>query len=285
MNRLQKKCFIAAAGLHLLLVIILFVGPAFLSSSSSKMPDAPVLTFVPYRTTDKDMSGGGYRDGGAPPAPAPIPPTPTPAPVVPAPEPQRELPAPKPVPKETTPPKDTTIPRDPTDKPKRVKPDVSTTVVRRDTADLKATTKAKAAADARAAADAQKQAVDQMTKAVDRIGGGLSTGTSIKLLGPGSGGVPYANFLQGVKKIYSDAWIVPDGVKDDSATVAVSVTIARDGTVVSSRIVQRSGDAAVDASVQMTLDRVSRVVPLPDDSKDNQRTVTINFNVKSKLLG
>ncbi|MGN6554678.1 MAG: hypothetical protein ACTHLW_13290 [Verrucomicrobiota bacterium] len=50
-------------------------------------------------------------------------------------------------------------------------------------------------------------------------------------------------------------------------------------------MVQRSSDPAVNQSVQMTLDRVSRVVPLPDDSKDNQRTVTINFSVKAKLLG
>ena len=34
MNRLQKKCFIASAGMHLLLVLILIIGPAFLSSKS-----------------------------------------------------------------------------------------------------------------------------------------------------------------------------------------------------------------------------------------------------------
>jgi TonB family protein len=278
MDRLQKKCFIAATGLHLFLVCILFVGPAFLSSSS-KMPDAPVLTFVPYKTTDQNITGGGHRDGGAPPpVPAPKPPEPLPA----APEPQREAPAAKSEPKEVAPPKETTIPREPT---KRAKPEVSTTVVRRNTTDLNTAAKAKAAADARAAAEARKRAIDKMASAVDQIGGSLSSGTSVKLLGPGGGGVPYANFLQGVKKVYSDAWILPDGIKDDSATVAVSITIARDGTVVSSKILQRSSDAAVNASVQMTLDRVSRVVPLPEDSKDNQRTVTINFNVKSKLLG
>ena len=31
MNRLAKKCLIASAGLHLLLFVILLVGPAFLS--------------------------------------------------------------------------------------------------------------------------------------------------------------------------------------------------------------------------------------------------------------
>jgi len=29
MNRLQKKCVLATAGFHLLLLVILFVGPAF----------------------------------------------------------------------------------------------------------------------------------------------------------------------------------------------------------------------------------------------------------------
>ena len=103
--------------------------------------------------------------------------------------------------------------------------------------------------------------------------------------GGGGTGQAYANFLQVVRKIYTDAWIVPNGVNDDSATVTVSVTIARDGTVISTRIIQRSGEGSVDSSVQETLDRVRHVAPLPDDAKDDQRTVTFGFNVKAKLLG
>ena len=287
MDRLQKKCFIAATGLHLFLISLLFIGPAFLSSNT-KMPDEPLITFIPYKTTDQNVSGGGDPKGGAPaPAPLPQPPAPAPEPVrTPAPEPtpEKQEPAPKPAPKEPAP-KEKTTPLDSDEKPKRSKPDISTTVVRRSTSTTSAAAKAKAAADARAAAAARQRAINQMANALSEIGGSLSGDTSIKLLGPGGGGVPYANFLQGVKKIYSDAWILPDGIKDDTATVTVSVTIARDGAVVSSRILQRSGDAAVNSSVQMTLDRVGRVVPLPDDSKESQRTVTINFNVKSKLLG
>jgi TonB family protein len=58
------------------------------------------------------------------------------------------------------------------------------------------------------------------------------------------------------------------------------VTIARDGTVVQARIVRFSGNVAVDDSVQMTLDRVRRLVPLPANAEEDQRTVTINFNAK-----
>jgi hypothetical protein len=78
-----------------------------------------------------------------------------------------------------------------------------------------------------------------------------------ELHGPGGGGVPYANFLDGIRKRYSDAWLVPDGVTDDEATATASVTIARDGTVLSSRLIQSSGNALADQSVEMTLRRVT----------------------------
>jgi TonB family protein len=110
----------------------------------------------------------------------------------------------------------------------------------------------------------------------------MSGGTSIELMGPGGGGVPYANFLQAVKTVYENAWIVPDGVTDDSATTEASVTIARDGTVVSSKITRSSGNAEADRSVQRTLDRVRFAAPLPDDAKENQRPVDIKFSVRAK---
>ena len=76
MNRLQKKCFIAATGFHLLLAAILIVGPAFLSSNP-KTDDLPLLNFVPVKTVDSLMSGGGNPKAQPPPAvaqPAPQPP-------------------------------------------------------------------------------------------------------------------------------------------------------------------------------------------------------------------
>jgi TonB family protein len=75
----------------------------------------------------------------------------------------------------------------------------------------------------------------------------------------------------------------PQDASLENATVEVSVTIARDGSVIAKRIVKRSGDAAVDASVQRTLDRVNSVErPFPEGAKDKQRTYTIPFIMKSK---
>ena len=102
--------------------------------------------------------------------------------------------------------------------------------------------------------------------------------------GVGGGGPSYANYAQVVKSIYTHAWIAPNGVDDDEATAKVSITIARDGTVISARLIRTSGNAAVDRSVQATLDRVTFIAPFPEGAKESERTYKINFNLKAKQL-
>jgi TonB family protein len=88
-----------------------------------------------------------------------------------------------------------------------------------------------------------------------------------------------------VRRIYTEAWRIPDDVTDDEAIIKVSVTIARTGHVISSRILQSSGSRLVDKSIQATLDRVTFVRPFPDGSKDSQNTFNITFSLKAKKLG
>jgi len=269
MNRLQKKCVIASTGLHLLLVVILFVGPAFLSSNR-RDEDRALIDFVPLQTIDEALSGGGN--------PKALPPAPTPPPPAPQAQPQPPAPKPQPVVQPVEPPKQDQRDPDALDaKPTRKLPDVSLKPVVR---------KSKPGAHADSQSDTADQRRTQFASAARdaarRLQGGLSAGTTVEMPGPGGGGVPYANFLDGVKKIYSDAWLVPDGVTDDEATATASVTIARDGTVLSAKIIRQSGSALVDASVEATLRRVTRAVPLPESAKESQRTVTIKFNVRAK---
>ena len=287
MNRLQKKCFIVATGLHLLLALILLIGPAFLTSSS-KPEDVQLIEILPDILTDGQAQGGGSPNGGAP-IPIPLPPQPMPNVTPPAPTHDVEKtpapPTPKPPkvkPQEVTPPKDAPVPTEPahTTKPQIV---VSTTPVIRKT-DVKAIAQARAAAEAQAQADQNRRIASALNSAASRIEGGVSKGTDIKLSpGSGGGGPSYGNWLSAIKKIYTDAWIVPDGVTDDSATVTATVTIARNGDVLTTSIVRASGNPIVDHSVKATLDRVTTTRPLPDGAKEDQRTVTINFNVKAKL--
>jgi TonB family protein len=246
------------------------VGPAFLSSKS-KVDNLPLLDFVPMKTIDAAFAGGGSPDA-KPPPPAPQPPQPQPPPeTVTKPEPVKEIKTVKPDPRslELTP------------GSKSRKPEVNTTLVTRPRSTTKQPSSAELEAQARAAA---KRRSEQFSSAIHSLREGLSSSTTVEMPGLGGGGPTYANFLQAVKSVYTHAWLVPDGVEDDEATATATVTIARDGTVISARILQLSGNALVDQSVDTVLRRVTVAAPLPDDSKEDQRTVTIKFNVKARRL-
>jgi hypothetical protein len=283
MNRLQKKCFIASAGTHLLLMLILFVGPAFLSAKNTKSEDVQLLDFIPQRTVDALVAP---NPGGAPMQ-----------------RPQQQPAAQRPPVQESKPPpaparKDPELAKveDKKDtdslevKPqKRELPKVSTTLTTRHSPNKeKQTEKSDNKEREREATDNRRKtaaAFANATASLDKPSSGIA---SVRV-GDGNGqgtGVAYANFFQVVKTVYTRAWNVPDGASD-GAVISVSVTIARNGDVVSSRITRRSGDSIADGSVEILLDRVRHVAPLPEDSKEDQRTVQIDFSVRAakRLLG
>jgi protein TonB len=272
MNRLAKKCLIASAGLHLLLFVILLVGPAFLAEKNAAI-DMTVLDVIPSKLVDELMSGGG-NPNAQPPPPAPLP-----EPVKPQPQPETFV---KPEPPQKEPPKTAKPEPIPDDKPARKPlPKISTTLVTRSDTDPKVREQAKAEAQARARAEAAKLAA-AFQSAARSLKEGLSSSTTVEM--PGPGGEAYANFAQVVKSVYEQAWIAPEDVADENATTKVSVTIARDGTVISARIIRDSGNVPVDKSVQATLLRVKFIAPFPEGAKEQQRTFMINFNLKAKRL-
>ena len=65
MNRLQKKCVLATAGVHLLLFVILLVGPAFFAPRP-KADDLQVLDVIPANLIDAPFASG-VRNAEPPP--------------------------------------------------------------------------------------------------------------------------------------------------------------------------------------------------------------------------
>ena len=283
MNRLQKKCFIASAGLHLLLVLILVVGPAFLSSKS-KLEEMPTIDFIPTKLIDAAFSDGG-NPNTRPPPPAP------PAPAPPLPPLQREVSPPEqkpePKPEPVKPVKPVVESLEARKEPARPKPEITTTAVSRN-ADSQKKPKQPSDADARAkkeADDHRKAAAALIASSSRSLRNDLSPATAIDINpGPGGGGEAYANYAQMVKSIYEHAWLPSDDTTSDEAITKVTVTISREGKVKSSRIIKGSGDSSVDKSIQRTLDRVTFIAPFPEGTKDQERTFTINFNLKAKRL-
>jgi len=280
MSRLQKKCFLVSAGMHVLLPVILVLGSAL--SPRTKPEETQVLEFIPVIMTDDKVSGGGDPHARTAQAELNRPITPTPRPPDP------------PAPKVTERADDPNPPKDPDEAPAQVAdarksntrklPNVSTTPTVRKTANSPKTPTNKPAEEDNSVREAQKTrllAASMIGSAANSLREG-ATATEVKLLGPGGGGLPYANFLDTVRTIYTQAWMLPEDIEDDQATTLASVTINKRGNVIRASISRKSGNSAVDSSVQRTLDRVTYVAPLPSASGDDERTVTIGFNVKAK---
>ena len=286
MTRLQKKCLIAAAGTHLLVVVVVLCS-GFITAKP-KVDDSQVLEMISPTVLDHVLNTGVASPQPPPPAP-PVqkPPEPTP-PIPDPPKPEvKPLPQPKPDPEPIKLPDpvkpldnpDIQIPKPPKQKHiVKVNKDIITVdnkQVKQEAAE------AKAQAEREAKREAQRKA-DLFRKAASNILQKSSPSTQIEMKGTSS--VSFANYASLVKSRYDGAWSPPDDMASDDVTTKVSVTISRDGSVVSARIISRSGEARVDASVQRALDRVDFIGPFPDGAKEKERTFIINFNPQARRL-
>ena len=271
MNRLQKKCVIATAGFHLLLLVILFVGPAFFWARE-KPDDSPVLDMIPANLVDA-ASTGVRSAQPPPPSPAPMvapaPPTPTP------PEPKPVVqPAPAPTPTLVN-----KVEKFFTPEPPKPTPPVTENQPHTPKVNLQLTTRTvpkNASTPAKTTPDNSKA----IRSALRALRANLSSSTTIDM--PGNSSAAAANYAQVVKSIYEQAWTPPDDTASDDANIKVRVSIASDGTVISASVIGPSGDASVDVSVRNTLERVQFIQAFPAGSADTERTYIINFNLKSK---
>jgi outer membrane biosynthesis protein TonB len=276
MNRLHKKCFIASAGTHLLLALILLVGPAFLSDKS-KVDEIQPLNFIPENLVLGPVSGGGNPRAATRPPPPPAPSTPI------SPPEQRQ--------QRTDPPKAVETKQNKADpesleikehKPRL--PAVSTKVVSRNSDKpkkqapiSKADTREREFTDSRLRAEA-------FNRAARSLGNNASSATIIDQdFGPGGGGPTYASYASWVQTVYLGAWVPPDSTDSTAAIARASITIASDGSVVSYRLIGKSGDRDVDETVQRTLERVTTMGrPFPEGMKEKQHTYILRFDLKAK---
>ncbi len=284
MSRLQKKCFIVSTGMHLLLVAVIFVGPAF--SSSTKTPEVPYIDFTPVLFSDGQVGGGNPNVRPAMAAqPVTPPPQPVPKPLEPKPEPK----PPKPEPDRSEVTKNT--PEDPNDfTDQKRKPQIVTKAQVRKRPATKSNANSDSQNEDRQRDQARRAAIaSEFARAAGAIKEGSATATVISddFYGPGGGGAPYAPYDSLVQMVYRRAWVKPTDMSSDSLVVYATVTIARDGSVVqgSARIISRSGDSAMDSSIQRALDRVTTIGrPFPDAIKEKERTYKIQFDLTKQSL-
>jgi TonB family protein len=292
MSRLEKKCLIASAGTHLLLLLLLVLGSAFFVPRQQPR-ELPRINVVPGRLVDDLLAGGGGNPKAKPSEgqqkgetldrqpqqTQPPQPKPKAAEPVKRPEPAPPKPTERPTPKQkpskpAPPPKETTKPAEAANLPAWLKP-VKRTATDRDKA------AAEAAARERAAnAAANQRALAGLRRDLRNVREGFASGTALEAWGPG--GEAYANYDAYVKAVYDNAWIITDELTDELSTTKVRVTIAHTGEVLSAVIDKPSGNPALDRSVQRVLNAVKFIRAFPEGAREKQRTYIINFNLKAK---
>jgi TonB family protein len=77
------------------------------------------------------------------------------------------------------------------------------------------------------------------------------------------------------------AWEAPTRPRNVKKAAKVSVVVAKNGRVLSSKITDKSGDEELDGSVRKVLERVKSLQPFEDGAKDERRTVTVTFKLNS----
>lgn len=266
MGRLKRSCVVGSIVFHALTLALLVLAPVLLAKRVEKVK---VIDLIPSEIVDQIM---------APPAPVAPPSPPTPAPTKPTP-PKPTPPKPKPKPPDPIPPKPKPKPVEvvkPKPKPKPVKPKIKvnlkSTMRQPDTQKVKAQ---QAAAERARQAEAKRQAA--LKQSLNKLDSKLSGRTSVNVP---QGRYAAANYESLIRRKYVDATIHPGTISGDPV-VKVQLVIARNGNVISARIIGVSGLASWDRAVQKALDRVKRIAPFPAGMSGAKKTFNLNFNSRS----
>ncbi len=272
MTRLLKKCFFLSVGLHVLLVAVLILGAAFLVTQPEKV--APVLSMIAPKILDDLLSPStppqtkpninqpsATRHPEVTPPRPPVKPVVQP-PVVTPPKPPKVQPKPRPTnPKPNRPKK----PKSTAKKPSDIKVNIGNTKNHTNKTRPNPPRPVKPAINAKD--------VNTALKGLNNLS------AKIKVQVSGSNRAAFATYAQHVVAVYRRAWqpLIPKNLAR-TRIAEVSVTIDRTGRVISARIIRRTGDAALDKSVQRALDKVRSVgKSFPSGSRDAKRTFILDF--------
>ena len=271
MTRLLKKCFFLSVGLHVLLVAVLILGAAFLVTQPEKVP--AVLSMIapselenllnppaPSQTKPNINQPSAVRHTQVTPPRPPVKPIVQPPRVTP-PKPPRVKPTPRP--KKPTPKK--TKPKNTAKTPSQIRVNIGNP--------KNHTNKTRPTPSRPVNPAVNSKDVNIALKGLNNLS------AKIKVQVSGSNRAAFATYAQHVVAVYRRAWqpLIPKNLAR-TRIAEVSVTIDRTGRVIRARITRRTGDAALDKSVQRALDKVRSVgKSFPSGSRDAQRTFILDF--------
>ena len=293
---LQKKCFTASAITHGLLLLLVFIGSAFIPQKPQiKGPEFEIFTLPPdfeLVAQDNVFSGGSPDAAGGPkeqpvekPQPVSPPPQPKPEPqkievppikpaeVKPEPVKQVETPKPKPEPESFDFSKAKVVKAE-TKKPEPTRfQDFSKAKTMKIQQESK--TPSPSAREKQLAALRQNEIAELKRNLEGNLRAGGKSGGSANVndfLGPG--GARTASYSLYLAGIYRQAWVAP--TKSSGKLVRVRVTISKDGTVLSREVLDKSGDRDFVRAAESTVNRVKKF-DRPPPTNEPSVTYTLEF--------
>jgi hypothetical protein len=275
MTRLGKKCLLGSAFFHGLTVAVFLATAAFRTAPPPPTGEQ-VLTLVPgTRIVDTPTIGGGPAPA---PAPAPIPAAPP-----------RQAPQPSPAPRRSDP--TPAVPRavpDPAPQAHHITPTFTPAAPspRSPSRNAESSTPTHTASQTAPREDATKRA-QEIKDAFASLGSsvrGRDTPVTVVPLPGDGGGDAFVNYRDAVFSAYYHAWKTPEASTRNTAVADVKIVVSRNGDVLSSDFVSKSGDPEVDKSVQRALDQVERqkLPRFPAESSDDERTFLLRFDLQAK---
>jgi hypothetical protein len=297
MTRLGKKCFVGSAFFHGLTVAV-FIATAAFRTAPPPPTSEQVLTLVPGTTVVDTATRGGGGPAAPAPIPAPVPPRPQPVstpppspathpPSAPVPPPrQAQQPAPAPRRSDPAP----TVSRagpDPAPQRNHITPTFASAATSARSPSRNTDSSAQTQASQAAAREAGIQRAQEIKEALASLGSsvrGRETPVSVATLPGEGGGDAFVNYRDAVFSAYYHAWKTPEASARSMAVADVKIVVSRNGDVLSSDFVSKSGDAAVDKSIQRALDQVERqkLPSFPPTSSDDERTFLLRFDLQAK---
>jgi colicin import membrane protein len=283
MIRLLKKCFFISVGLHVLLVAVLILGAAFFVTQPEKVP--PVLSMIAPNVLEDllnppapPQSKPNLNQPSATRHPEVTPPRPPVKPVIQPPKPHPNPPKLQPKPPKLQPKPPTVKPKPRPKNPNLKKPKPPNTAKKPRDIKVNINNTQKHTNNTRPKPRPVNPAIN--SKDVNNALKGLNNlSAKIKVQVSGSNRAAFATYAQHVVAVYRRAWqpLIPKNLAR-MRIAEVSVTIGRNGRVISARITRRTGDATLDKSVQRALDKVKSVgKPFPLGSRDAKRTFILDF--------
>jgi TonB family protein len=279
MNRLQKQCIMASAGLHLMLLVALLFGSGFRSKQPEQMEIEP-FHMMPSSVLESLLNDDPADVAGEP-EPEPIVETPVvpdqpkePVKIEPKPEPQPEpIVEPKPEPKPEPTKEPTFSKREEKPKPAPVKPKINISKqIITNTNTRKPTVKTQGH---QVSKPSSKPLV--LNQNLNKVGGGSKLKGVTTVTGSALG-----RYGHHVQSAYDRQWTQPASISSGNLTVKIKVVVAEDGSIQSAKISQISGVSAMDKSIERAIRMVNRISQAPPEGASlSNRTFILNFNLKS----